>query len=102
MSFTALTDNDVLLGVRDVVAKGKIVWTHHVEDQMVARGFDKAQIKSCLKSGRFTERPTISNKSGPVAYVFRMESIVDGQLLAVAASLVPGEKVIVITVFGPH
>lgn len=101
MPFEHLSDNDVLAGVRALVAKGKIVWTNHVEDQMADRGFDRTQIKSCLSNGNFAELPTIANKPGPTQYVFRMQSIIDGQSIAVAASLIPDAKVVVITVFEP-
>lgn len=97
----SLTDLDVLHGVRALTAKGKIRWTDHVEQQMADRGFDKLQIKSCLAKGRFTEQPTIANRPGPIQYAFRMEATVEGQSIGVAASLIPEEKVVVITVFDP-
>jgi hypothetical protein len=99
MSFKPLTDQEILDGVRDLVARGKIGWTDHVEDQMTARGYHRGQIKACLARGGFTERPTIPNRSGPIQYAFRVEASVDGERIAVAASLIPEKRVVVITVF---
>ena len=94
-----LTDNDVLRGVGELAAQGKIRWTVHVEEKMVSRGYDRGQIKKCLARGYFTERPTIANTLGPTQYKFRIEATIDGEKIAVVASLIPDEKVVVITVF---
>lgn len=97
----SLTDNDVLKGVRGLIAQGKIRWTAHVEDMMVSRGYARSQIKECLMKGYFTEAPIIANKPGPIQYKFRIKAIIDGEGIEVVASLTPDEKVVVITVFDP-
>lgn len=102
MPFEPLTDNDVLLGIRALTARGSIGWTDHAEERMVDRGFHRGQIKACLLSGHFTERPTVPNRAGPIQYKFTMEALVEGERIAVAASLIPEKKVVVITVFDPN
>jgi len=102
MAFTPLTDGEVLRGVRELSANGKIRWTDHSEDQMAARGFDRGQIRKCLQCGYFSEDPAIANRSGPTQYKFTMRAMVDGQEIAVAASLIPEARVVVITVFEPN
>lgn len=96
-----LSDNDVLKGVKALIAQDKIKWRDHAEDRMAERGLDKSQVKACLLKGHFTERPTISNSAGPIKYQFRMEATIEGQVIAVGAFLIPEEKVVVRTLFDP-
>ena len=102
MAFSLLTDDQVRTEVKSLVHAGKVAWTRHSEEKMAERGIDKGQVKECLENGSFTERPTVPNRFGSIEYKFRMESIVDGETLAVAASLIPDSKVVVITVFAPN
>ena len=97
-----LTDGEVLRGVRDLVSKGKIKWTYHVEVQMADRRLDRGQVKECLLKGNFVERPVKPNRPGPIEYAFRMRANVDGEQIDVAASLQPETHVVVITVFDPN
>ncbi len=98
MTYKPLTDAEVLSEVKLLTAANKLAWTHHAEVRAAQRGFDKAQIKECLMKGHFTERPTIPNRVGDIEYKFRMDAIVDSEKIAVAACLVPSEKVVVLTV----
>lgn len=94
-----LSDADVSAEVKKLTSANHVGWTRHAEEQMAQRGFDKGIVKECLKKGGFTERPTIPNRNGEVEYKFRMEAVIDNVCIAVAASLIPAKKVIVITVF---
>lgn len=96
-----LTDAEVLREVRALVSQGRISWTHHIEEQMAARGISKDQVKECLRTGNFEERPTVPNRPGEVEYAFRMRAKVEGEQIRVAASLVPNRRVVAITVFDP-
>lgn len=96
-----LTDGEVLAGVRDLVSRGKIKWTLHAKERMAKRKYDTSQVKECLLKGRFSERPTIPNRSGPIEYVFRMYADVDGEPIEAAASFLPETQVLVITVIDP-
>jgi len=94
-------DTEVLAEVKMHVVAGRIRWRHHALEQMADRGFEKSQVTECLKRGHFTERPTVPNRGGEIEFSFRMEARVDGELIAVAGSLVPERFVKVITVFEP-
>jgi hypothetical protein len=98
MTYKQLTDAEVLAEVKTLIAAQKLAWTTHSEARAAERGFDKAQIKECLMKGRFTERPTMTNRTGDVEYKFRIDAIVDSEKIAVAACLIPSKKVLVITV----
>lgn len=93
-----LNDVEVLNRARALVSKSKIVWTRHVEERMTERGFDRSQVKECLLSGAFNERPHIPNRFGSIEYKFTMVACVDGERIEVAASLVPDQHVVAITV----
>lgn len=99
MSHKLLSDAQVASELKTLTAANRIAWTRHSEERMASRGFDKSQVKECLKNGIFTERPTNPNQSTEIEYKFRVEAVVDGDLIAVAASLIPSKRVIVITVF---
>lgn len=100
MPHELLTDGQVLRRVRDFVSKGCIKWTHHAEDQMAMRGYDKDQVKKCLLSGQFTENPHQPNR-GPIEYKFKMFAVIEGRKIEVVASLNPDTKVFVITAIDP-
>lgn len=97
----SLTDGEVLAGLRDLVSKGKVRWTLHAKERMAQRKYDPSQIKECLLKGRFSELPTIPNRTGPIEYAFRMYAEVEGDPIEVAASLIPETRVVVITVLDP-
>src|SRR5690242_15991861 len=96
-----LSDKEVLAQVRDLVGKGHIRWQRHATERMAERGYDPRQIKEVLLRGQFNERPTMANIGGPTQYAFRLACRVDRELIRVAASLVPEQHVIVITVIDP-
>lgn len=98
----ALSDAEVLKKVRELVGDNRIAWRLHAEEKMASRGIDKGQVKKCLLSGRFDERPTIPNRRGDIQYEFRMFANVDGESINVVASLVPDKNVVVITLFDPN
>lgn len=97
-----LTDHQVLTEIRVLVQQSKIGWTKHAEERMAERGFEKGQIKKCLSSGTFIERPVLPNRSGELEYKFTLSGNVDGEIINVAACLIPEKKVVVITVFDPN
>lgn len=99
MPYKPLSDAEVALEIRQLASANKIRWSQHVEERMAERGFDKGQVKECLRKGVFTERPTIANRPGEIQYVFRMEACIESESIAVAASLYPATKLVVITVF---
>jgi hypothetical protein len=101
-SHGCLTDNQVLDGVRVLVRQNKIRWTDHSEQRMEERGYDRGQIRQCLLSGVFVQRPVIPNRTGPLQYEVKMRAKVDGVWIEVVASLVPVTKVVVITVIDPE
>ncbi len=93
-----LTDNEVRDEMQALVRNGKVRWREHAEERMVKHGYDKDQIKRCLLSGYFVERPVIANRTGASQYKFTLRAKVDGETIEVAASLTPKSKVLVITV----
>ena len=95
----SLTDAEVLEQVRRLVGNGRIRWTKHVQERMEQRGISKDDVKQCLRTGFFDERPTVPNRPGEIEYSFRMAANVEGRHLRVAASLLPETRVIAITVF---
>lgn len=99
--FQPLSDAEIAAQVASMASKNQIAWTKHVEKRMAERGIDKSQIKECLMRGRFTEKPTLPNRSGDIEYVFRMEAVIESENIAVGASLMPEKRVVVITVFDP-
>src|SRR5438309_32487 len=99
MPHTGLTDAEVLEQVRRLVSQGRIRWTVHIEQQMAKRGIAKDQVKQCLMTGYFEERPAVPNRPGEIEYAFRMAAKVDGEQVRVAASLIPNKRVVAITVF---
>lgn len=98
----SLSDSAVLEGVRALVRKNRIRYKVHAEERMAERGFDKGQIKDCLCSGFFAERPFIPNGNGPIEYKFKMQAVIDGEKIQVVACLRPDENVLVITVIDPN
>lgn len=96
-----LTDGEVLAGVRELVGMGKVKWTPHSRERMAQRKYDSDQIKDCLRTGYFTERPSIPNRPGPIEYKFTMRASIDGDFIEVAAALLPETRVLVITVIDP-
>ncbi len=98
MAFEPLADAEVLRAVRALVSQSKIGWTDHAEDRMAERGFSKGQVKKCLQNGYFSESPTIPNRPGAIQYKFTMQAVDEGSRIAVAASLIPDKKVVVITI----
>ena len=99
MSTSGLTDDEVLRDVRLLVGRPSVAWSRHAEQRMAERGISKVEVKRCLQLGHFDERPTLSNRPGPIEYSFRMVFRVDGETIAVAGSLVPSTRVVVITAF---
>lgn len=99
MSSAPLSDQDVLTQVRDLVGQGRVSWTWHALERMAERCIDKSDVKECLSNGIFAERPHVPNRGGDVEYAFRMQAVVDGEGLAVVASLVPSTRVVVISTF---
>ena len=97
-----LTNAQVREQVRELVAQGYIRWTKHILEQLEERGLAKDQVKQCLMTGFFEEHPTIPNRRGGIEYSFRMSATVDGDPIRVAASLIPDERVVAITVFDPE
>lgn len=93
-----LTDSQVLNEMRALVCRGKIKWTVHAEERMAERGYDRGQVKQCLLSGHFIERPVIPNRAGDIQYKFTMQANVDSEAIHVVASLEPEKNVVVITV----
>lgn len=98
MTYKQLTDAEVLAEVKLLASAQKLAWTEHSEARAEQRGFDKSQIKECLMKGRFSERPTMTNKTGDVEYKFRIDATVDREKIAVVACLIPSKKILVITV----
>lgn len=98
MPHKLLSDDQVASEVKKLTSANRVAWTRHAEERMASRGFDKGQVKECLRNGTFTEQPTNPNQPGEIQYAFRIEAVVDGERIAVAASLIPSKKVIVITV----
>lgn len=97
-----LTDNQVLNEVLALVKEGKVAWTQHVQERMAERGYERGQIKQCLSTGYFIEKPYIPNIGGELQYKFMLEGKVDGEAINVVASLIPDKKVVVITVINPN
>lgn len=97
-----LTDNQVLNEVRVLVRKNKVVWTTHAEQRMAERGYERGQVKDCLLSGCFFERPYHPNRVGDLQYQFALDGNVDGEPIRVVASLIPEKKVVVISVIDPN
>lgn len=102
MPSVGLTNAEVLEQVRRLVREGRIRWTRHIEEQLAERRLAKDQVKECLLTGYFEEEPTIPNRPGDIEYSFRMRAKVDGEQMAVAASLIPETRVVAITVFDPE
>ena len=100
-SYNSLSDSQVLEGVRALVLKNRVRFTDHAEDRMAERGFDRGQIKDCLRSGFFAEKPFIPNRNGPIEYKFNVQADIDGETMQVVACLRPDENVLVITVIDP-
>jgi len=96
-----LSDNEVLSGVRDLVGRSRIRYKDHAEDRMIERGYTRHDVQQCLMRGRFTERPFLANRSGPLQYKFTVRAMVDGRSIDVAAALYPDQNVLVITVIDP-
>ncbi len=98
MASASLSDQDVLLELRRLVRLGLVAWTAHAEERLIQRGVSKGQVKSVLLSGKFFERPHVPLRSGAIEYKFTMRGSSDGQKLDVPASLLPGDRVVIITV----
>lgn len=98
MPSSELSDAEVLLQVRALAKAGRLRWTEHAQKRMAERGISKDEVKACLTCGHFGEPPTIPNRFGDIEFKFRMDATVDGERVAVAASLVPETRVVVITV----
>lgn len=98
----SLTDHQVLTEIRALARQSKVGWTRHAQERMAERGFDKGQIKRCLASGNFIEQPYIPNRNGELEYKFTLSAHVDGEIINVAASLIPEKKIVVITVIDPN
>lgn len=96
-----LSDNEVLSGVRDLVGRSRVKYKDHAEDRMVERGYTREDVHQCLMRGRFTERPCLANKSGPIQYKFTVRAFIEGRRIDVAAALFPDQNVLVITVIDP-
>ncbi|OMG54686.1 hypothetical protein BJN45_05600 [Azonexus hydrophilus] len=97
-SYKSLSDFEVLQDVRALVRRNRIRFTVHAEERMAERGFDRSQVRDCLSSGFFVERPSLPNRNGVVEYKFNMQAVIDGDTMQVVASLRPDENVVVITV----
>lgn len=102
MSREGLTDTQVLDETRMLVGQGQIRWSAHAEQRMAERGYERGQIKECLLSGYFIEPPTVPNMGGNLQYKFRIHGNIDGEAIEVVASLVPENRVVVITVIDPN
>ena len=102
MSQDGLTDGEILKQVRDLVAKGKVVWTGHSEQRIAQYGLAREQITDCLLRGIYEDNPVVPNRTGPLQYSFRMRCRMEGVVIRVAASLYPDSHVVVITVIDPR
>lgn len=94
-----MTDGEVMAEVRRLVSQGRIAFTDHVEQRMAQRGIGRDEVRACLATGHFFERPHVANRPGRVNYRFGMESVIDGDRIAVAAALDPEREVVVITTY---
>ena len=97
-SYKSLSDSEVLQNVKALVRKNRIRFTVHAEERMAERGFDRSQVKDCLSSGFFVERPSVPNRNGSIEYKFNMQAVIDGDTMQVVACLRPDENILVITV----
>jgi hypothetical protein len=100
MPSKTLNDIEVLKQLKRFVSSNKLIWSEHVQIRMAERGFDKEQVKQCLKSGYFIEKPTVSNSFGDVNYKFKITAKIDGVQMDVVASLYPDKNIVLITIFG--
>lgn len=99
MDVYALTDAEVADGVRAVVLARGVHWSRHANERMAERGIDRGMVYECLSKGNFSERPFQPNVSGDFQYKFTMQSIIDGELVTVAASYIPTTKLVIITAY---
>lgn len=97
-----LSDAAVLSGVRDLVGQGRLRYSIHAEDRMSERGYTRQDVRQCLRSGCFVQRPFVPNKPGSIQYEFRVHAVVEGREIDVVAALNPAEAVVVITVIDPN
>lgn len=96
-----LTDDEVLRRVRLLVSSGgRVIWTHHAEERLAQRGYEKSQVRECLIRGTFVETPYQPNRFGAIEYKFCMQTTIGGEPIEVVASLDPNNNcVTVISVF---
>lgn len=92
------SESEIRAQVKELVARGAVHWRHHAELAMAKRGWSRDQVKAGLVRGAFDERPHQPNRSGPVQYEFTVRALIDGEQIFIAASLIPADAVVVITI----
>jgi hypothetical protein len=96
-----LTAPQVRDAVRQLVARGKVWWQRHADDELEADGLTRLEATECLMKGYFIEPPVIPNRAGDIQYEFKMRYTIDQQRIDVVAVLKPNIQVVVITAMDP-